>query len=108
MINIANATVTEKWRNGVFYGYAIAPNDGYILHDKVRDWEDIVNFDTMETVLKRGYTTGDATCGASYDFAVTTTIDGYTAYGDREFFARPASEVPGDQIFGVGNDHEVM
>ena len=28
----------------------------------------------------------------------------HTAYGSRGFFARPASEVPTDQIYGGGND----
>lgn len=33
----------------------------------------------------------------------------FTAYGSRAFFARPASEVPADQIYGgIDDDHEVM
>ena len=98
--------------NGVETAYRITPIDGYILHDKGRNLVDI-DPDTMEETERFGYTTGTATCGASYDFTPVQVTDEngevHTAYGSREFFARPASEVPADQIFGgVGNDHEVM
>lgn len=106
MFTIENATVSENWRNGKFYGYTIDPDLGYVLHDKANDYA-VPDPVTMEETYYLGYAVGSVSCGANYDYDVTTTIDGYTAYGSREFFARPASEVPGDQIFG-GNDHEVM
>ena len=108
---IPNTTMLEKLRDGVLYVYEIKAIDGYILHDKNRDWYEYNPETGMESEeVTRGYTTGKASCAASYDFTATTTIDGYTAYGTREFFARPASEVPENQIFGGGgnNDHEIM
>lgn len=108
MMNIANASVVENWRNGKFYGYTITANDGYVLHDKANDYT-VPDPVTMEATPFLGYAAGAVSCGANYDFSNTTIIDGYTAYGSREFFARPESEVPADQIFGgVDNDHEVM
>ena len=97
-------------RDGVLFCYEIKAVDGYILHDKVRDWYEFDPVTGMESEkVTRGYTRGSASCGANYDFTQTATIDGYPAYGSREFFARPASEVPENQIFGGGNnDHEVM
>lgn len=99
---IPNTTMCKSFRDGVPSGYWITPVDGYVLHVAGRGWTDI-DPDTGEEILMRGYTTGASTCGASYDFTVTTVIDGYTAYGEDEFFARPASEVPTDQIFGGVN-----
>lgn len=51
-------------------------------------------------------------CGYNYDFTPVTVTDEngvtHTGYGSREFFARPQSEVPADQIFTLpGNDHEI-
>lgn len=84
-----NITVTERLNNGELYGYKIKANDGYVLHDKGRDWKDI-NLDTMEETLKLGFTRGDAFEFYPYDFEVNP----------REFYAVPESEVPADQIFG--------
>lgn len=101
---IPNTVMQKKFFDGVFRVYVIAPAEGYVVHDKEGDWPDP---DTDETIL--AFYRGGYTCGANYDFATTTVIDGYTAYGPREFFAKPESEVPADQIFGgVNNDHEVM
>ena len=87
---IPNTTMYKKLRDGVHTTYAIIPIDGYVLHDKSRDW---IDFETEE--LKLGYTTGTATCAANYDFAANP----------REFYAVPSNSVPSDQIFGIGNDH---
>jgi hypothetical protein len=85
---------------GVFKAYYITPNDGYVLHDKNRDWYDIdpmTGEQNEEPTL--GYTTGTATCAASYDFAANP----------REFYAVLRSTIPENQIFGVGdNEHEIM
>lgn len=88
-------TTMYKYLNseGIHKTYRITPNDGYVLHDKSRDWTDL---ETEE--LKLGYTTGTASCAANYDFTVNP----------REFYAVPENSVPADQIFGGGNDHEVM
>lgn len=99
-------TTMEKYINssGRFIAYYIYPVEGYVLHDNAGAWTD-----PNTGVGYEAYFTGYCTAGATYDFATSTTVDGYTAYGSRKFFARPANEVPGDQIFGgVNNDHEVM
>lgn len=109
MINIENTTITEITVSGNVLGYNIQPNDGYVLHDINLDFEatDENGFPTGE--MQRGYRPTACICPVSYDFENTKIIDGYTAHGNREFFARPTSEVPTSQIFTIGNnDHEVM
>ena len=111
MPNIANTTITERIVNGRLLGYSIDPNEGYVLHDKGYDTE-VMDEEFMPTgEILLGYVPHGAgsTVGYTYDFDNTTTIDGYTAHGSREFFARPQSEVPENQIFTVGEpEHEVM
>lgn len=104
---VPNTTMQKKLFDGVLQSYTIDPIDGYVLHHNSRDYSD-VNPETMETTFKLGYSASATTVHKTYDFDATTTIDGYTAYGRFELFARPASEVPADQIFGVNPDHEVM
>lgn len=111
---IPNTTMQRRFIDGVHKQYVIAPVDGYVLHTKTADYEEL---DT-ETGMPTGrtifcYASGSASCGANYDFTPLQVTDEngvtFTAYGaQREFFARPASEVPADQIYGGGNDHEVM
>lgn len=98
---VPNTVMQKVYRDGVHSTYRIEPADGYVLHDKNYDDENV-------TPVVLGYRTSRASVVAAYDFTATTTIDGYTAYGSREFFARPASEVPENQIFGVTNTPEVM
>lgn len=111
---IPNTVVEKELMNGVHRMYRIAPNDGYVIHDKGRN---TVYFDpiTMEETTKLGYTTGTTTCGANYEFTPVTVTDEngvtFTAYGSREFAARLATDVPADQIFGGVNTNpkpEVM
>ena len=94
---IEHTNMKKAYDNGNFVSYRIAPIEGYVLHDKARDYTDM-NPDTMEETFKLGYTTATASCGANYDFTANP----------REFYAIPESSVPADQIFGVGNNHEVM
>lgn len=95
---IENTSVVKGFVDGIHRAYEITPNDGYVLHDKGRDWTEI-DPETEEEVLKLGFTAGYASCAASYDFVANP----------REFYAVLATSVPADQIFGVGNnDHEVM
>ena len=105
---IANTTMRKLFINGVHRTYNITPIAGYVLHDNARDWEEMNPENPEETIFTRGYTTGTASCAAAYDFGAVTVIDGYAAIGTREFFARPETEVPENQIFGGGNNHEVM
>lgn len=94
---IENARVQKSFRDGVLKAYYINSNSGYVLHDNARDWMD-EDPETGEEVLKLGFTRGTASCGANYDFATNP----------RGFYAIPKNEVPADQIFGAGNNHEVM
>jgi hypothetical protein len=100
--------------NGVVKAYEITPIEEYVLRDKENDMP-IFDEITGEIIgAKFCYASMGASCGANYDFTPLQVTDEngvtHTAYGaQREFFARLASEVPADQIFGGGdNDHEVM
>lgn len=111
---IPNTTIQKLFKDGVHISYYIAPLDGYVLRDKANDSEEY----DPDTHMPTGrilfyYASGSCTCGANYDFSPVQVTDEngveHTAYGSREFFARLASEVPENQIFGGGdNDHEVM
>lgn len=94
MPTIANTTITLHSSGRV---YVITPIEGYVLHSSTRDWTD-VDPETGEETFYRGYGTSIATVPLSYDFDNTTIIDGYTAYGMFEIFARPIDEAEG-QIF---------
>ncbi len=111
---IPNTTMEQRRNGDVVMGYRITPNEGYVLHDKGRDMT-IFDPETHEVIgMALGYTAGSAACGVNYAFTpvIVTDENGvqFTAYGDREFAARLAADVPADHIFGVGdnNDHEVM
>lgn len=92
-MNIPNTTITETER-----GYNIATIEGYVLHNSTRDWKD-ENLETGEKTFYRGYSKSPSGVGLNYDFDNTTEIDGYTAYGTNEIFARPIKEVSEKQIF---------
>lgn len=101
---IPNTTMQRSVVDGTPRVYRIRPIDGYVLHDNALDY-----FDIDDVTVIRGYDSGGASCHVSYDFTPTAVIDGYEALGSREFFARPESEVPSDQIFSVPNaNHEVV
>ena len=91
-MNIPNTVITKNE-----YGYMIEPIEGYVLHNSNRDVYD-TNLETGEETFTRGYSTSSSGVGFNYDFDNTKDIDGYTAYGMFEIFARPAEEVEG-QIF---------
>ena len=93
MPTIPNTIITQS----ISGSYTITPDDGYVLHNSNRDWED-ENFETGEKTFHRGYSKSSSGVGLNYDFETTKEIDGYTAYGKFEIFARPAEEVEG-QIF---------
>lgn len=109
---IPNTTMVKRLVDGVHKNYQITPNEGYVLHDNASDYYDIDPETGMESdVVVLTYYTGMCSCGKNYDFDNTTIIDGYTAYGSREFFARPATEVPENNIFGgviTEPEHEIM
>jgi len=111
---IPNTAMRKMIIDGAHKGYSIQPLNGFKLHDNTIDI-DIIDEATLEVTGKQfGYSPSsvDVTCGASYDFVAHTVTDKngntYTAYGDREFFAVLESNVPDVQIFGGGNDHEII
>ena len=89
---IPNTVMWEGKDGDVLKRYRIQVVDGYVLHDKNRDY-------TENGVLKLGYTTALASVVANYDFTTNP----------REFYAVPVGDVPADQIFGgVKPDTEIM
>ena len=88
---IENATVKKAFLNGVHKTYTIAPNEGYVLHDKGFDTP-ILDEETLEETgeVILGYRTSTASCRYDYDFNVNPN----------EYYAVPINDVPADQIFG--------
>ena len=111
---IPNTTMKKVYFDGTLRVFEITPNDGYVLHDSGYDiniYDEETGEPTGEVLL--GYRPSMASCGYNYDFTPVEmqTDDGQTvtAYGSRKFFAKLASEVPGDQIFGVTEpEHEII
>ena len=94
---IENTTVERAYSNGVLRRYRITPNEGYVLHDTNYDRHiDIDGDELTEPILGFGRTT--VSCAANYDFTANP----------RQFYAVPENDVPADQIFGGGGNHEVM
>lgn len=92
---IANTTMTLCYRDGVAKIYRITPVEGYVLHDSRLDYPSFED----ETITLEGFTTGQKTIPASYDF----TANPYNLY------TKLATEVPADQIFGTTEpETEVM
>lgn len=94
---IENTTMQLRVVDGVPKSYWITPVSGYVLHDKANDYADLDPI-TMTEIPKLGFARGTVSCGANYDFTENP----------REFYAVPENSVPADQIFGGGNDPEVM
>ena len=111
---IPNTTMKKFYINEVFRTYNITPIDGYVLHDNTFDinvYDEMTGEPTGEVLL--GYRPTMASCGYNYDFTPVEMQDDegntVTAYGSRQFFAKLASEVPENQIFGVTEpEHEIM
>jgi hypothetical protein len=98
---IPNTTMQNGLLNGEHKIYNIYPNDGYVLHDKENDFIG-TDPETGKEIKELWYVSGMTSCGANYDFLPVTVTDEngveFTAYGDREFFARPKSEVIKEQF----------
>jgi hypothetical protein len=77
--------------------YEITPNEGYVLHDNRYDTPvfDENGNETGDVIL--GYRTSSASC------SIAQFNSNYY-----EFYAVPIDDVPADQIFGTGNNHEIM
>lgn len=85
---IQNATVEKMFKDGIHKSHRITPNDGYVLHNNVRDWTQI-DEETGEEKQYCGYSKAMSSCPANYDFAENS----------REFYAVPVDSVPAEQIF---------
>lgn len=85
---IDKATVVKVLVNNIQKQFEILPNEGYVLHNNVRDWIER-NEETGEEILRCGYSTAMSSCPASYDFNENPS----------EFYAVPADSVPTEQIF---------
>jgi hypothetical protein len=101
---IPNTIMQKAYMNGVHRVFRIQAAEGYVLHDKNYDlpvYDENWN-ETGEITL--GYHTGVVSCAAAYDFAPAEMQDEagnvVTAYGNRQFYTKLASDVPTDQIFG--------
>jgi hypothetical protein len=85
---VPDATVEKMFRDGVHRQYRITPDDGYVLHNNVRDWTQI-DEETGKETFCRGYSTSYSSVPASYDFNENPN----------ELYAVPADSVPAEQIF---------
>lgn len=106
---IPNITMQKGYNeNNEHKVYTITPNEGYVLHDINYD-EEVIDPETLMPTgeIKLGHRTTTASCGYNYTFTPIQVIaingQTVTAYGSREFYAIPASEVPTDQKLGVDN-----
>ncbi len=97
---IPNTAMQKRIIDGVWKTYVINPAEGYVVHDNAFDWTEPDEI-TGEEIPVLGHKIGECSCGANYDFTTTqvTAVNGQvvTAYGSREFYAIPASEVPQDE-----------
>lgn len=101
-IVIPNVKIENVLFDGVHRTYRLSPNEGFVLHNKKTDITD------ENGNVTRRYCSTYTTVNASYNFTTTTVIDGYTAYGVNEYFARPISEVAADQIYGLKPETETI
>lgn len=85
---IPNTTMRKILNNdGVEMCIEITPIEGYETHRHARCYED-ENMETGEKTFVHGYSTAPCTVPLDYDFENTKEVDGYTAYGASEIFAR--------------------
>lgn len=113
---VPNAIMRARYRDGVLANYLIRPAEGYVLHDSNYDlpiyepvYDDNGNWideiDTGRVTL--GYRPTEGSVSPNYDWTPVEMEDEagntVTAYGDRQFYCKLATDVPADQIFGVTN-----
>lgn len=113
---IPNTVMRKRLLNGVDYQYLITPAEGYVMHDTEFDSSNPIfdeNGDLIGSEIVLGYRPHETSVSINYEFTPIQMQDEagntVTAYGDRLFYCKLASDVPADQIFGtVEPDHEVM
>lgn len=93
--------------------YYVTPNEGYVMHDKNYDTDEVdENYMPTGNIIL-GYRPTTASIHINRDLSERTMLDEngntVTAYTEREFFCKLRTEVPENQIFGVdGPEHEIM
>ena len=101
---IPNTTMQKMYIDGVHKCYRIKPISNYVLHDNTLNTE---LYDESFVIIigsKFGYSPSNAyiTCSDNYDFSPHIVTDEnentYTAYGNRDFFTVPKSEVSEYQV----------
>lgn len=92
-MKIPNTIIEEiKDSEGVTLVYKITPEDSYKLHNKVNDWTE-TDGDTGDEILHREFSSAPSTVPVDYDFDNITKIGDYEAYGSKEIFAIPLTEI---------------
>lgn len=92
-MRIPYTTIEEiKDAEGATLVYKITPADGYKLHNNVNDWTE-TDEETGAEILHREFSSAPSTVPADYDFDNKTKIDGRTAYGSKEIYAKAESEI---------------
>lgn len=92
--NYPNFTVYDRFADGVAAGWRVNANEGYVFYD-TNDEEVTEDPETGELVPITYYYT-------NIHYPRTFNWDNFS------LVAVPRDSVPADQIFGGGNDHEVM
>lgn len=109
---IPNAVMRKRIYNGDLLTYLIKPTDGYALHDTSYDVpvQDPITMEDTGVLL--GYRTTEGSVGANYDFTTTEMLDEagntVTAYGERQFFCKPITEVPENQLYNTDPETETI
>ena len=80
---VENTTMQKVFRDGVHRTYYITPLEGYFLHDKTMDDEELDPETMMPTGnILLGYRTATASCAANYDF-VANPREFYTSLAEK-------------------------
>ncbi len=95
---IPNTTMQKVVKDdGTEICYSITPFEGYETHHCARCYEE-ENPDTSEKTFVHGYSTAPCTVPLDYDFETTKEVDGHTAYGEKEIFAREIQSTKREEV----------
>ena len=106
-IVLPNITVREKYLNDVLISHVLTANEGYVMHDTSDQLTEIARDpETGEPII-------DPETGGYVEVPVIhyfreATIPVRIPVENWTWVAVLESEVPADQIFGGGDDHEIM
>lgn len=89
---IPNTKTFGIYKNGDLAWYEILPCDGYVLHNKSRDYEEIAP-DSFDKKKVLGYGETPSSCPLNYSFVPVVVYDEngetYVGFGEYELFAKP-------------------